>query len=59
MSQLIMQAKVYAVRDAQMAEKRIIDREMQEEERRLDLMMEQVRREGGRSRLDPYSAGRS
>lgn len=43
MNQMIMQAKVYAVRDAQVEEKKVIMKEMTEEERRLDHMMEQER----------------
>lgn len=42
MNQMIMQAKVYTVRDAQVREKKVIAKEQYEEERRLDGMMEQV-----------------
>eukprot|EP00055_Hartaetosiga_balthica_P015136 m.87558 g.87558 ORF g.87558 m.87558 type:complete len:544 (-) comp8790_c1_seq5:1883-3514(-) len=40
LNELILQAKIYSIRDAQLAEKEAIRREEEEEERRLDEMME-------------------
>lgn len=39
-SKLILDAKVHAIRDAQLEEKYQIKKEIKEEEKRLDLMME-------------------
>lgn len=38
--QMILNAKCHAIRDAQILEKKVINGEMQEEEKRLDQMME-------------------
>ncbi|XP_014250984.1 cilia- and flagella-associated protein 45-like [Cimex lectularius] len=43
-NKLILSTKCHAIRDAQVAEKQTIQKELQEEERRLDMMMEQERK---------------
>lgn len=43
MNEMIAQAKVYAIRDAQLSEKSAIKKELEEEERRLDDLMEYER----------------
>lgn len=40
LNEMILGAKCHAIRDAQVLEKRIIEKEMSEEEKRLDIMME-------------------
>jgi hypothetical protein len=47
---LIVNTKCHAVRDAQIAEKKQIKKELEDEERRLDQMMEDERRRGLRVR---------